>query len=105
MLGLVFLYWIGKYYYRLAEEFEKKEWLYAILGIVSYYGGVFVFGIILTIVMELINPGYIDGANETTLSIIALPFGATGCYFYYKHLQKKWKKEDPRIQIEEIGNS
>ena len=34
MLGLLLIYFIGKYFYDLAAEFEKNKWLYAILGVV-----------------------------------------------------------------------
>ena len=34
MLGLVLLYWIGKYFYKLAEEYDKSKWGFAILGLV-----------------------------------------------------------------------
>lgn len=47
MLGLVFIYFIGKYFYKLVEEFGKSKWGFVILGVVLYYGGVFLGGIIL----------------------------------------------------------
>ncbi|TDN87659.1 hypothetical protein DET49_111107 [Salegentibacter sp. 24] len=37
MLGLLLLYWIGKYHYRLAGEYDKSQWGFTILGIVAYY--------------------------------------------------------------------
>lgn len=105
MLGLVLLYWIGKYFYKLAEEYTKNKWGFAILGIGVYYLGTFIFGIIFMIIGEVITPGYIDTFNETLLSFIALPFGILSCYLLYKYLQKTWKKNDPRKNnlIDQIG--
>ena len=44
MLGFILLYWIGKYFYKLAEKYQKSEWGYALLGIGSYYGGILLAG-------------------------------------------------------------
>lgn len=105
MLGLVLLYWIGKYFYKLAEEFEKSKWAYVILGIVVYYTGIILFGIIFMIIGEIISPGYVDTFNETLLGFMALPFGILSCYLLYKYLEKTWKKNDPRknSMIDQIG--
>ena len=103
MLGLVLLYWIGKYYFKLAEKFEKHKWGYAILGIVSYYGGIFIGGFGIGITMEIVSPGYIDTVNETLLGIFMLPFGILCCYLLYKYLEKTWTKNQPIDLINEIG--
>ncbi len=106
MLGLVLLYWIGKYFYKLAEEFNKSEWGFAILGVVTYYGGTFLFGIIFSIIAEVISPGYIDGFNENLFGLLMLPFGVLSCYLLYMFLEKKWGKEKPKTDtmIDEIGH-
>ncbi|WP_339658707.1 hypothetical protein [uncultured Polaribacter sp.] len=107
MLGLVLLYWIGKYYYKLAEEYSKSKWGFTILGILSYYGGTIVFGFLFVIIAEIISPGYVDDFNDSLLGLLALPFGALACYGLYKYLEKTWIKEDPRNKnsIDEIGKS
>ncbi len=107
MLGLILLYWIGKYFYKLAEEFEKSKWGYAILGIIIYYGGIFFFGIILGIIVELVSPGAIDGVNDTILGIVMLPFGILCCYLFYVYLEKTWKRQNPNPinMIDEIGRA
>ena len=69
MLGLLLLYWVGKYFYKLAEEHDKSKWGFAILGVVSYYAGIVVFGFITGIVMELTAPGYIDTIHETLVGV------------------------------------
>ena len=109
MLGLALLYWIGKYFYKLSDEYDKSKWGFTILGIVIYYSGSILFGIILVVIAEVFSPGYTDTFNETLLGLIAIPFGLLSSYLLYKYLEKTWKKNDPRKnnminQIGEIKN-
>ena len=105
MLALVLMYWIGKYFYKLAEEYNKSPWGFAILGIVVYYGAIVLSGLIVGIVMALTSPETLDNFNETLLSFLLLPFGILSCYLLYKYLEKTWKKNtpDPVELIDEIG--
>lgn len=105
MLGLVLLYWIGKYFYKLSEEYDKSKWGYTILGIVVYYAGTVLFGGIVMGLGEIFSPGFIDTFNETILGIMMIPFGLLSCYLLYKYLEKTWKKNDPtkNNMIDQIG--
>lgn len=105
MLGLVLLYWIGKYFYKLAEEYNKSKWGFAILGVIVYYGGILVFSFAVGIMAEIISPGFFDTFNETLFGFLMLPFGILSCYILYKYLEKNWEKNKPNIneQINEIG--
>ncbi|WP_291866277.1 hypothetical protein [Maribacter sp.] len=103
MLGLLLLYWIGKYFYKLAEEYNKSEWGYAVLGILVYYGGIFFFGLIAGIIGEIVSPGFSETFNETLFGFIMLPFGILSCYLLYKYLEKTWKKNRPKNEIDTIG--
>lgn len=67
MLGILLLFFIGKYFYKLAEKFKKSQWGYTILGVVTYYGGTIIFGLAFGIISEVISPGYIETVNETML--------------------------------------
>ncbi|GGZ63472.1 hypothetical protein [Mesonia mobilis] len=60
MIGIVFIYFVGKKFYTLAEEKNKKKWPYAILGVLSYYFGLVTGGILLGILLEIFMPGTID---------------------------------------------
>ncbi|WP_194767223.1 hypothetical protein [Tamlana sp. I1] len=106
MLGLVLLYWIGKYFYKLAEDYNKSKWGFAVLGIITYYGGIVLFSFITGIVMELVSPGLIERFNDTLLGFAMLPFGILSCYLFYKYLEKKWYKNKPNVNdlIDEIGS-
>lgn len=101
MVGLILLYWIGKYYYRLAEEFNKSQWGFAILGIITYYAGTFFFGLVIGVAVEMSSPGYWDDFNEMLFSLFMLPFGILSTYLLYKYLEKSWKSKSD-ILIESI---
>ncbi len=106
MLGIVFLYFIGKYFYKLAEQFNKNKWLFAILGVVIYYVGTFIGGLILGVLDALIGIGF-DWDNNLALGLIALPFGIASAYLFYYILKKQWEKSFVLVEdeIQDIGKS
>jgi hypothetical protein len=53
MLGLFLLYFIGKSFYELAHEYDKSRWGFAIAGVVAYYFGTFVAGILFYLLDDL----------------------------------------------------
>ena len=92
MLVLLLLYFIGKAFYKLAEKYGRSKWLFAIIGVASYYAGSFIAGIIIVIAMEQIEPGQTDTMNDYLLSFIALPFSLLACWGLHKVLEKQWQK-------------
>lgn len=103
MLGILLLYWIGKYYYKLAEAHGKSKWGYAILGIVTYYACAVVSGFLMGIFIELIWPGAVDTINELLLSILVLPFGIAGTYLLYHYFRRSWERKAPQLGVEVLG--
>lgn len=105
MLSVILLYWIGKYFYKLAEEYDKSQWSYAILGIAVFYAGAIIVGGIIMFIIEIFSPGFVDSYSENILGLMMMPFGALSCYLFYNLLEKKWKKNDPRLNnnIDDIG--
>jgi hypothetical protein len=91
MVGLVLLYFVGKAFYDLAGLNNKSGWLYAVLGICSYYAGLTIGGILIGIGYELFL-GSIDEYNETLLSVLALPIGVLACWGFYRMLKSRWEK-------------
>lgn len=89
MLGLILIYFIGKHFYDLAAKHKKSEYLFAILGVVSYYVGTFVFGIILFFIL---GEDAVLEMNEFLSAIIGLPAGLLTCYLFYKFLENSWSK-------------
>ena len=106
MLGLLLIYYIGKYYADLAEEYNKKKWGYIILGIASYYVGTFIIGIIIVLLYELVLLKSIDDLNDLVLSLIAMPFGILSCIGVYYLVKNNFEKNKivSDSNIQDIGS-
>lgn len=91
MFGFLLLYFIWKYYSELALEHNKSKWGYALLGMVSYYGGAFIGGILLAAIGLLIGWD-ITNTSDIFLSLMALPFGVLSVWGLYKILERQWSK-------------
>jgi hypothetical protein len=104
MLGILLIYFIGKQFYTLAEDFNKNKWLYAILSIVLYYVAGFVFGTVLAI-FDLIFEWGIDWDNSFGLNLLGIPIGLLADWGFYYLLKKRWEKTIVLVkdEIEDIG--
>lgn len=103
MLGFLFIYLIGKYFYKLAEDHQENRWLYAIIGVAVYYAGTALGGLTLGFVYLLTNTNFGDD-NMILASFISIPFGLGADYLFYIVLRKMWiKKENAKDEINEIG--
>lgn len=104
ILGLIVIYFIGKKFYQLAEEYDKSQWGFAILGVVSYYVGQLIGGFLIGIISLVINWN-IDDIDDIVISLMALPIGILTCYGLYVLLEKNWKKKKAleTVSIDDIG--
>lgn len=108
MFSIILIYFIGKYFYKLSDKYIQNKWLYAILGVLSYYiGAILVGGIIVGLYIEFITDSYIDDYSERTFGYIIMPFGIGSAYLFYYILEKRWKKSVVLIkdEIEDIGKN
>lgn len=105
MLGLVLIYSIGKYFFELAIKNNKNKWLYAVLGVLVYYLGELIGGLLLGISSFLF--GFeVDWDNKILMAVIGLPFGIAFCWLFYYLLDKKWTAEVIKIEsIDDIGRN
>lgn len=94
MVGLILIYFVGKAFYELAGFNGKGQWLFAILGVASYYAGMFIGQIILAIGYTLFLDGSIDEMNEILLGLLGLPFGVLACWGFYRILKSRWEKKE-----------
>lgn len=104
MFGLVFLYFIGKYFYELAFEYEKNKWKYAILGVVVYYATAILSGLLFGVIYVFLDKS-LEKDDELLISVLSVPFGILACYLFYKYLAKKWEKDKDKVinEIDKIG--
>ena len=93
MLGILLIYIIGKYFYDLAEKHERSNWGFAILGVLSYYVGTFVAGIIITIALDIWGTISVDDLSDLLLGLIALPFGIITTLAFYHLLKYSWQRK------------
>jgi hypothetical protein len=106
MLGIILIIFIGRSFFKLSEEYNQNKWVFPILGIITYYAGTFIGGIILGVFDEILGLG-LDWDNTLMLTFIALPFGLGSAYLLYTLLNKNWKKTVviERNEIQDIGKN
>ena len=90
MIGLVLIYWIGKKFSELAKSFGRKPVWPVIIGIVFYFLGQFVLGLIIGVYYELQEPGF-KQFDDMVVNLIGIPFGLLACWGTYMFLEKKWR--------------
>ena len=94
MLGILFIYFIGKYFYELADKYNKKKWLHAILGIAIYYLGSMIGGGLLGILYAILyNDAYMKESTEILLTVLSVPIGLAFCWFAYFIFKRKWEDD------------
>lgn len=106
MLGILLIFFIGKYFYELAQDYYKHRWLYAVIGIITYYAAGAIFGVILGVSDLLFDFG-IDWESAYGLELTTIPIGIAADYFLYRVLKKKWQNEAviDKDEIQDIGKN
>ncbi len=104
MLSILLIFFIGKYFYELAQDYYKHRWLYGVLGIVVYYFGTMIGGFIVAILSELLGWN-MNFESSLTLTAIAIPSGLIFAVVFYFLLQRNWKnaKVEVKDEIQDIG--
>lgn len=92
MLGIIFIYFIGKAFYQLAEEHERSKWGYAILGVLSFYASSLILGIAVAIIYEVQGANFED-IPDFVLNILGVIIGALTCMGFYHLLKRQWTKK------------
>jgi hypothetical protein len=92
MLGLFLIFFIGKWFYKLALDYNKNEWGYAVLGVISFYAGCFIGGILIAIIVSLTHVSILNTISRIVLEFLLLPFGFIGCWVFHKQLVLQWNK-------------
>lgn len=96
MIGLILIYFVGKAFYDLANEFNRNKWLYAILGVIVYYVPAPFVGVGYAIYAgdEFEETGSFGSSSQLALTLISIPLGLIACYVFYRILKNRWSKED-----------
>lgn len=93
MIGLILIYFIGRQYYFLAHDYQYNRWLYAILGIGSYYLGTMVFAFTIALLANH-SEFFFDLAHSTPFvqGLISMPLGLLFCWIFFHLLRASWQK-------------
>lgn len=91
MIGLIFIYIIGKQFYRLAEKYEKNNWGFAILGIVTYYAGTYIVAIAFYLLAYILESEAMSDLPALAIRLLVVPFGLLACWILYQNLEHSWR--------------
>ena len=92
MIGICLLFVLaGRPFYRLALDYDKNEWLYGLLGILSFFLGCNVAAFFIVLLLTLFGGIDFTTYEDYVLGLIGVPFGILACWLYYKFLKKKWE--------------
>ena len=97
MLGLILWYFIGKYFYDLAEHHKKSKWGYAIFGIFSYYLGPIIFGLSLAVYSEINSEFDIESIDSLAIDLLSIPLGLLSCWITYVLLKKRFERKSNSV--------
>ncbi|MEJ0031679.1 MAG: hypothetical protein WDO15_15470 [Bacteroidota bacterium] len=92
MLGLILIYFVGKAFYDLAGLHGRHQWGYGILGVVSYYGGIYLGIFLIGIVLAIVDPEAIENISDVQATLMGIPIGVVTCWLTYSLLKKSWSK-------------
>jgi hypothetical protein len=92
MIGLLLIYFIGKYFYDLAGQYKKSKWGFAILGVISYYLGILIGGAVIGLLFEFVLEIPVEGFSDIALGLMSIPMGILACWGFYKLLKSQWTK-------------
>lgn len=88
-LGYILLFYIGFYFYRLAENYNKNKWFYCFLGIIFYLLVIFIYAFFLKLF-------YIEEINDFTFVTVAFKsflIGSISVFFLFHLLNFKWSRK------------
>ncbi|MES2588173.1 MAG: hypothetical protein V4622_04280 [Bacteroidota bacterium] len=91
MLGLIPLYFIGRYFFQLAHEHDRSPWGFALLGVgISIVTQILIGFFIGLFIVFTNNHQLMDNLFLTTILPLTLPLGIV--FLVYKLLEKNWIK-------------
>ncbi len=89
VLGYVLLFYIGFYFYRLAENHKKNKWLFGILGIATYFIGIFAYPLYLRLTLHV----DIDDFDFVTISLKSIIIGLLCVFILFQLLSFIWSRK------------
>jgi len=91
-LWYIFIFYIGFYFYRLAENYNRNKWLYGAFGILFYFVGFFVHPLYVRFFVD----EEFDKYDISIVSIKSLITGFLFVFILFHLLDFIWKKKEKR---------
>ena len=97
----IFIFYIGFYFYRLAENYEKNKWLFGISGVITFVISYFI-SLILYSFFLLVD---VDNGNYTNIKFMSFITGLIFVFLSFQILNFMWKKKKKikHKEVDEIG--
>lgn len=102
-LSYIFLFYVGFYFYRLAENHNKNKWIFGVLGILFF---IMVY-VAFLLFSRFSNTHEFNVENLISISMKAFSIGFIGVVFFFQVLSFVWsrkKKLNTNI-INKIGSN
>ncbi|MDG1428303.1 MAG: hypothetical protein P8M19_04150 [Crocinitomicaceae bacterium] len=92
MLGILLIYFIGKWFYSLAEAHGRNKWGFAILGVGVYFGAQILFGIVLGFLAIAFDWEWVFATNGILTNILGIAAGALAAWGVRAIFKYNWSK-------------
>ena len=101
VLGYILLFYIGFYFYRLAENHNKSKWLFGIVGISTYLTALSIYPLYL----RFFELDYIDELDLAKITWKSFLIGLVSVFILFQVLSLLWsrKKKVNKKEIDKIG--
>ena len=103
ILGYIILFYVGFYFYRLAENNNKNKWVFAIIGILTYLFEITVYPLYL----RVFNSEDIEAFEISSISLKSFLIGLISVFLLFQTLSLIWsrKKKVNKKEIDKIGKA
>ncbi|CAM1368000.1 conserved membrane protein of unknown function [Tenacibaculum soleae] len=88
VFGYILLFYVGFYFYRLAENYNRNKWLYAFLGLVFFFIGCFGY----VMYVRFFEMDEIQGFDIAMISIKSVGMGILFSFVMFHFIDFIWKK-------------
>lgn len=91
MLGLILIFFIGKAFFSLAKTHNRNKWLFAVLGVIVYYGMSFIGATAIVLIAVAVGNEGILNYPDALIGIMGVPIGLLAVWGFHYLLRKNWE--------------
>jgi hypothetical protein len=100
-LGYIFIFYIGFYFYRLAENHKKNKWLFGFLGIINFIIGYFSY----LLFCRFFNSIEFNKENISSIGLKGFIAGVIFSILIFQILSFIWSRKEKKYnnELDKIG--